>query len=57
MSQLVFAVLGGVVLLGAALFAAVRADRRRESRQQHLRAVVAAGPRDVEPQAGVARAR
>ena len=49
MSQLVFAVLGGVVLLGAALFAALRADRRRESRQQHLRAVVAAGPREVEP--------
>ena len=49
MSQLVLAVLGAVVVLGAALFAAMRADRRRESRQQHLRAVVAAGPREVEP--------
>jgi tight adherence protein B len=49
MSQLVLAVLGGVVVLGAALFAALRADRRRESRQQHLRAVVAVGPREVEP--------
>jgi tight adherence protein B len=49
MSQLVLAVLCGVVLLGAALFAALRADRRRESRQQHLRAVVAAGPREEEP--------
>jgi tight adherence protein B len=49
MSQLVLAVLCGVALLGAALFAALRADRRRESRQQHLRAVVAAGPREEEP--------
>jgi tight adherence protein B len=49
MSQLVLAVLGGVVVLGAGLFAALRADRRRESRQQHLRAVVAAGPREEEP--------
>jgi tight adherence protein B len=54
MSQLVFAVLGGVVLLGAALFAALRADRRRESRQQHLRAVVAVGPRE-EPQPSLRR--
>jgi tight adherence protein B len=53
-SQLVFAVLGGVVLLGAALFAALRADRRRESRQQHLRAVVAVGPRE-EPQPSLRR--
>jgi Flp pilus assembly protein TadB len=49
MSPIVLAVLGGVVLLGAALFAALRADRRRESRQQQLRAVVAAGPSEVEP--------
>jgi tight adherence protein B len=49
MSPIVLAVLGGVVLLGAALFAALRADRRRESRQQQLRAVVAAGPPEVEP--------
>jgi tight adherence protein B len=49
MNQLVLAVLGGVALLGAALFAALRADRRRESRQQQLQAVVAVGPREVEP--------
>jgi tight adherence protein B len=49
MNQLVLAVLGGVALLGAALFAALRADRRRESRQQHLQAVVAVGPREDEP--------
>ena len=49
MSQLVLAVLIGVVMLGAALFVALRADRRRESREQHLRAVVAVGPREVEP--------
>jgi tight adherence protein B len=49
MSQLVLAVLIGVFMLGAALFVALRADRRRESREQHLRAVVAVGPREVEP--------
>ena len=49
MSQIVLAILGGVVLLGAALVAALRADRRRESRQQQLRAVVAVGPRQEEP--------
>jgi tight adherence protein B len=49
MTQLVLSVLGGVVVLGAALFAALRADRRRESRQQRLRAVVAVGPSEDEP--------
>jgi tight adherence protein B len=49
MSQIVFAVLGAVVLLGAALFAALRADRHRESRQQRLRTLVATGPSDDEP--------
>ncbi len=55
MNQLVFAVLGGVVLLGAALFAALRADRRRESRQHHLHAVVAVGPREDEPKLSLRR--
>jgi len=49
MSQLVLSVLGAVVLLGAALIAAMHADRRRESRQQRLRAVVAVGPTEEEP--------
>jgi tight adherence protein B len=49
MSQIVFTVLGAVVLLGAALFAALRADRRREGRQQRLRTLVATGPGDDEP--------
>ena len=49
MSQLVLSVLGAVVLLGAALIAAMHADRRRESRQQRLRAVVAVGPTQEEP--------
>lgn len=48
-SQLLISVLGAVLLLGVALFAALRADRRRESRQQRLRAVVAAGPSEDEP--------
>jgi tight adherence protein B len=43
MTQLLLSVLGAVMLLGAALFAAQRADRRRESRHQRLRAVIAAG--------------
>jgi tight adherence protein B len=49
MSQIVFFVLGGVVLVGVALMASMRADRRRESRQQRLRAVVAVGPSEEEP--------
>ena len=49
MSQLVLSVLGGVFLLGTALIVAMRADRRRESRQQRLRAAVAVGPREEEP--------
>jgi tight adherence protein B len=49
MSSLVLAVLGAVVLLGATAFAVRRADRRRESRQQRLRAVVAVGPSVEEP--------
>jgi tight adherence protein B len=49
MSQLVLSVLGAVFLLGLAAVAAMRADRRRESRQQRLRAVVAAGPSEEEP--------
>ena len=49
MSQLLVFVLGGVVLLGAVLFVTLRAERRRESRQQRLHAVIAAGPNDHEP--------
>jgi tight adherence protein B len=49
MSQLLVFVLGGVVLIGAVLFVTLRAERRRESRQQRLHAVIAAGPNDNEP--------
>jgi tight adherence protein B len=49
MSQLVLSVLGAVLLLGLAAVAAMRADRRREIRQQRLRAAVAAGPSEEEP--------
>jgi len=49
MSPLVLAVLGGVVVLGAAALAMQRADRRRESRQRRLRAVVAVGPSEQDP--------
>src|ERR1700730_15005413 len=49
MSQLVLSVLGALVLIGAALFASMRADRHRESRQQRLRAVVATGPSEEAP--------
>jgi tight adherence protein B len=49
MNQIVVAVLAAVVLIGAALFASVRADRRRESRQQRLRAAVAMGPSEDAP--------
>jgi tight adherence protein B len=48
-SQIVAAILGGVLLLGAALVMALRAERRRESRQARLRAVVATGPSTDEP--------
>ncbi len=49
MNQVVLSVLAAVVLIGAALFASMRADRRRESRQQRLRAVVATGPSEDAP--------
>ncbi len=42
-SGIVFGVLGMTVLLGAALFLALRADRRRESRRQRLQGFVASG--------------
>ena len=42
--QILLAVLGTMVLLGAALFAALRADRRRESRHQRLKAIASAAP-------------
>jgi tight adherence protein B len=48
-SQIVFSVLGAVIVLGIALVASMRADRRRESRQNRLRAVVATGPVEEEP--------
>jgi Flp pilus assembly protein TadB len=47
MNQVVLSVLAAVVLVGGALFASMRADRRRESRQQRLRAVVAMGPSEA----------
>jgi tight adherence protein B len=46
MSRVLLSVLAAVVLLGAALVWSMRAERRKESRQQRLRAVVAAGPSD-----------
>lgn len=49
MNQIVLAVLAAVVLIGSALFASMRADRRRESRQQRLRAVIATGPSEDAP--------
>lgn len=49
MNQIVLSVLAAVVLIGGALFASMRADRRRESRQQRLRAVVATGPSEEAP--------
>ncbi len=43
-NQLLIAILGSVALLGVVLFALLRADRRRESRQQRLQAVTATAP-------------
>jgi tight adherence protein B len=43
-NQLVLAILASVVLLGAALVAIMRTDRRREERQQRLKSVTATGP-------------
>jgi tight adherence protein B len=48
-NQVVLSVLVTVVLIGAALFASMHADRRRESRQQRLRALVATGPSEEVP--------
>ena len=49
MSQVVLSVLAAVVLIGAALFASMRTDRRRAIRQERLRAVVATGPIEDAP--------
>jgi tight adherence protein B len=49
MSHVVLSVLAAVVLIGAALFASMRTDRRRASRQERLRAVVATGPIEDAP--------
>jgi len=49
MNQVVLSVLAAVVLIGGALFASMRADRRKESRQQRLRAAVAMGPSEGTP--------
>ncbi|MGA7262021.1 MAG: type II secretion system F family protein [Stellaceae bacterium] len=49
MNQVVLSILGAVVLIGGALLASMRSDRRRESRQQRLRTVVAAGPTEEAP--------
>jgi tight adherence protein B len=43
-NQLLLAILASVVLLGAALVAVMRADRRQEERQQRLKSVTATGP-------------
>jgi tight adherence protein B len=43
-NQLLLAILASVVLLGAALVAVMRTDRRREERQQRLKSVTATGP-------------
>jgi tight adherence protein B len=48
-SQILVAVLGAVVLLGAAVVLVSRADHRRESRQQRLRSLVMVGPSADEP--------
>ena len=49
MNQVVLSVLAAVVLIGGALFASMRADRRRASRQERLRGVVATGPSEDAP--------
>ena len=49
MNQIGLSVLGAVVLIGAVLFAFIRADRHRESRQQRLRAVGTMGPSEDAP--------
>jgi tight adherence protein B len=49
MTPLVLSVLGAVLVLGFAMITVMRADRRRESRQQRLRAVIAAGPVEEQP--------
>ena len=54
-NQLLLAVLGSVILLGAVLFAFLRADRRRESRQQRLQAVTAMAPIAEGPAASLRR--
>jgi tight adherence protein B len=54
-SQFLIAVLGSFILLGATLFALLRADRRRESRQQRLKAITATTPSAGEPAAPLRR--
>jgi hypothetical protein len=55
MSQVLLPVLAAVLLLGVTLVWAIRAERRRESRQQRLRAVVAGGPVEDEPEFSLRR--
>jgi tight adherence protein B len=45
--QLLFTVLAATALLGAALWVALRADRRREGREQRLQGVTTAPPAEV----------
>jgi tight adherence protein B len=47
-SQILVAILGTAVLLGTAAAVAARADRRRQSREQRLRTLVAVGPSEDE---------
>ena len=49
MNQIVLVVLAATVALGMALLVALRADRRRVTRQQRLQAVVSAAPPADEP--------
>src|SRR5215472_2663190 len=49
MSQIVLVVIAATVALGMALLVALRADRRRVTRQQRLQAVVSAAPPVDEP--------
>jgi tight adherence protein B len=55
-SQLLLSVIGAVLLLGAALAAASRVERRRESRRQRLQEIVAVGPSDDKPGPSLRRA-
>jgi tight adherence protein B len=56
-NQILLAILGSVVLLGAGLFAALRADRLRENRENRLKAVAAMTPAAGGPALSLRRPR